>query len=75
VAFGFDPLKVADLVRAIRAQLAGLAVLEAIGGNGHGPGPGRLVLTVRADSEAVAWALEQHLTAEEMRRIRWVVRG
>ena len=66
-AFGYDPKKIRQLVTEIRLRLA-LMPAEI---NGHG----RPVLTVKADSEAVVLALEAQLTADEMRRITWVVRG
>jgi hypothetical protein len=67
VGFGYDPKKIRQLVVEIRLRLA-LMPAEI---NGHG----RPVLTVKADSEAVVLALEQQLTAEEMRKIQWVIRG
>jgi hypothetical protein len=67
LGFGYDPKKIRQLVVEIRLRLA----LMPAAINGHG----RPVLTVKADSEAVVLALEQQLTAEEMRKIQWVVRG
>lgn len=67
MSLGYDPAKIRQLVLEIRLRLA-LMPGEI---NGHG----RPVLTVRADSESVVLALEAQLTANEMRRIHFVVRG
>lgn len=65
----FDPVRIRGLVAEIRLRLA---LMPPEVGNGSA---GRPVLTVRADTEAVVVALEAHLTAAEMRRIRWRVKG
>jgi hypothetical protein len=67
LAYGYDPQKIRQLVLEIRLRLA-LLPGEI---NGHG----RPILTVKADSESVVLALEAQLTAGEMRRIQWIVRG